>query len=249
MNELKKKVVQQEIAPKDETAKSGKFAPQPVEPKHKAAVLKRFILFLIFGNRIKFKNKTAYMTYMALLIALAIALSPLSIDIASVKITFSYLPCFIAAIYFGPLFAAFVGIIMPFSKFLLFGDYPPWLLNVVSQGLMGLIMGIAVQALDLLPGTRFKKIKLPVKIILGAAVILFVVTLGINTIAFMVEPFSPQFGWTYWQVLVFTIPPRIIFQPLVLALNTFLTVVLTVGLDRGFFKTNQAIYIRDLKTP
>ena len=243
MNDSKKEIVQQEIAPKNETGLNGLVLPQPVVTKRNkaAAFFKRFPLFLLFGNRIKLKNKTSYITYMAILAALGIAISVVSFDFGpggAFKLTFSYIPCFIAAIYFGPLFAAGVGVSISFSKFL-FDGYLPWTLNIVGQALMGFLMGIFVQ------GIKTNRIKLNVKIILGAVAVLFAVTLGVNTVAFMIEPlYNPYFGWSYFEVLFFSYPPRIAFQPAVLALNTAITIILTMGLDRAHFKYNKSIYMK-----
>lgn len=225
-------IVQQEIAPIDNAVTNGN-QPQPVEKQSKKAAvfLKRFALFLIFGNNVQLKSKTRYIAFMAVLAALAIAIKPLTYDTGSFKLTFTYIPCFIAGIYFGPLFAAGLGVAVSYSQFLFVG-YLPWTLNVVGQALMGFIMSIFVQ------GIKTKKLSVNTKIIFGAVVVCFAVTLGINTVAFMIEPFSPNYGWTYWQVSFFTAPPRALLQPLVLAINTLLTIYIVKGLDRAYFKNN-----------
>jgi len=192
--------------------------------------MKRFALFLVFGNRVRLRNKTEYMTYMSILIALALIISAIKIDIGGSKISFNYIPCFIAGIFFGPLFAVCVGLTIPIGQFL-FAGYWPWALNMAGFAAMGLLMSLFVQ------GIKTEKIGITVKIVLGAIAVCFAVTLGINTAAFMVEPVNnPCFGWTYWQVLFFTVPQRVWFQPLILAVNTVLTVFLTKGLDYAYFK-------------
>ena len=191
---------------------------------------KQLALFLVFGNRVRLRNKTEYMTYMSILISMALIISALKIDIGPLKLSFNYIPCFIAGIFFGPLFAVCVGLTIPIGQFLFVG-YWPWALNMVGFALMGLLMSLCVQ------GIKTKKIDVSVKIIFGAIAVCFAVTYGVNTIAFMVEPaFNPYYGWTYWQVMFFTIPPRALFQPIILAVNTALVIGLAKGLDYAYFK-------------
>ena len=229
MNGEKNAIVQQEIAPENTNAVC--VVQPPVDSKkNKAAFLfKQLALFLVFGNRAKLQNKTEYMTYMSVLVSMALIISAIKIDIGSLKLSFNYIPCFIAGIFFGPLFAVCVGLMIPIGQFLFVG-YWPWALNMVGFALMGLLMSLFVQ------GIKSKKIGVTVKIILGAIAVCFAVTYGVNTVAFMVEPFIANYGWTYWQVMFATVPPRAVFQPIVLAVNTAITVLLVKGLDYAYLK-------------
>ena len=234
LNDEKNEIVQQEIAP-NEIAVSDVTAPQPVENKKNkaAAFFKRSAFFLVFGNRIKLRNKTAYITYMSILVALALIISFIKYDIGPMKVSFNYIPCFIAGIFFGPLFAVCVGLVIPIGQFLSLG-YWPWALNMVGFALMGFIMSITVQ------GIKTKKIGLAVKIILGAVTVCFAVTYGVNTVAYMIEPIgNSYYGWSYFRILFYSVPPRALFQPIVLAINTVITVLLAKGLDIALFKNTQ----------
>jgi ECF transporter S component (folate family) len=226
LNEHENKFVQQEIAPCTD-ADYGQCTPAPVEQKTPSAI-RRAIRYLIFGNRIQLYNKTAYITYIAVLTALAIVLNfSASFGIGGeAKLTLVYIPLFLTGIYFGPLIAAAVGALSKIVGEFLFLGYMPWTTNIVSAALMGVAVGLCAQLIT--------KPKMPIRIIIGAAVVCFAITLGLNTLAFTYEPFSPYEGMSYWQILLYTAPPRILFQPIVLAFNTAVTILLTGPLDAYF---------------
>lgn len=218
--------VQQEIAPLE--AENTAERSLPAEQKPKKWTWKSLLDYLIFGNRIRLRNKTQYIAYIAVLTALAVVLN-LSMNFGAgeeSKLTLLYIPLFITGIYFGPLVAAAVGALSKIVGSLVFTQYMPWTTNIVSAALMGVIMSLCVQLL--------KRLCIEWRIIIGAVIVCFTVTLGLNTLAFTYEPYSAYAGWTYWQVLVFTAPPRLLVQPLVLAFNTALVVFLAKPLDAYF---------------
>lgn len=129
-------------------------------------------------------------TYKAVLVALALVLKLVGqvFQFGSFKITFVYLPWIISAIAMGPLGGMSVVFITDLvGTFILSTGGLPLPLILLSNSLMGLIMGLAF---------KIPKLDPRLKLLIGTVAITFVCTLGISTYALAKVyemPFAVQF--------------------------------------------------------
>lgn len=198
MNE-KKFLVQQEIAP------STKAVTPPVE--HKAATFFKL-------------TATRKVTYMAVLIAVAIALKAYSIPISSsTRISFLYIPCYLAGAFFGPLFGFCTGIVGDIVGYYVKsgGMFNP--IITLGNGLTGFIVGVVF---------LFKGKNNYLKLIIGCFISMIICSLGINTFGLAVMGSSEGNIWSryVYYLLFYGAIPRIVFQPIVAAIN----IALSLGL-------------------
>lgn len=196
----------------------------PKAVKEKSRVVK-FLEFLLFGNAVRLKNKSLYIAYIAVLSGLSIALNSLSINLGAMKLTLLYVPLFIAGIYFGPLVPCAMALVASLVGGLVRGEFPPWALNIVGRCIMGIAMWFSVQVIS-------KKVPLNLRIIIGAVITLFTVTYGTSILAYMYEPvYNPFYGMSYWTIFVARAT-----QPLVLIVNTIITITLVNALDGVYYR-------------
>lgn len=129
------------------------------------------------GSNKKIKA-TVFITYTAILIALAIICNTFDIPIGagSLKLTFTYIPCFIAGIFLGPIAGFLVGFL---------GDLLGFLIN--SQGMAWIpLLTISSAFIGFIPGIVFKIPKLKTYMKMGLSFVLvflfctcFLTTLGL----------------------------------------------------------------------
>lgn len=167
---------------------------------------------------------TKKLVYTALLVAANIALNSfdVSVPLAGTKLTFSYIPCFIAGIFLGPLAGFLTGAIGDVLGFLIHSQGLVWMpLITVSSALIGLI-----------PGLVFKFIKLhPVwNIVISLALVFVICTVFLNTYA-LFQIYSR--GRTFWVYL----GVRMTTQPIVFAINAAAILLLYMPLKKYIFKT------------
>lgn len=121
---------------------------------------------------------TLFISYTAILIAIAIICNTFDIPIGNgaLKLTFSYIPCFIAGIFVGPIAGFLVGFL---------GDLLGFLIN--SQGMAWIpLLTISSAFIGFIPGLLFKIPKLNIYFKLGLSFLLvflfctcFLTTLGL----------------------------------------------------------------------
>jgi ECF transporter S component (folate family) len=187
-------------------------------------------------TREKRRLTTQTIAYLAVLTALAVVVKRFSIDLGpNSKVSFLYLPVYLAGALFGPLGGALVaGIGDALGSTLQYGSPDPAVLG--GNTLMGLIMGFTF---------RIPKLSPVVKITLGAVTALLVCSLGINTVATATTAILYSGGpngatgvllleggrftiVSWWRALVIpyggALLPRIVVQPIMIALNLGLAI-------------------------
>ena len=222
---LSEKNIQQEIAPLKFSEEES--LPQPVKKKKWAAVF--FDL-----------TPTQTITYMAVLVAVAVVLKMFSLSLGTTKISFLYLPAFLAGALMGPL-AGFVvgGLGDAIGSSIQFGS--PNLIILAGNALMGAIVGFVFMI--------FRKNKPYVNIIIGAVFALIICSLIINTIGSGL--YSAALGnalilddgkftvVSWWRTLVLPMSspiPRIALQPIMVAINTALCIPCYYAIKRSVRK-------------
>lgn len=163
-----------------------------------------------YGTAKKRLNPTKRITYLATLVAAALAFKLLGqvLTFGSFKITIIYIPWILSALVMGPIggmtvcFATDVigTLILPTAGL-------PLPLLVVSNALFGLIMGLAF---------KIPKLNLRLKTLIGTAVVICVCTLGLSTYAL-----ADFYNAPFWVMFVDRIP-----QAIMLAVNAAATVFL-----------------------
>ncbi|MDR0752128.1 MAG: folate family ECF transporter S component [Christensenellaceae bacterium] len=125
-------------------------------------------------KKTKNKNYLLKLVYTAFLSALSVALNAVEINIVIAKITFSYIPIFLAGSLLGPISGILVGFIGDSLGFLLSpqGIYYP--VFTISSALMGLIVGIVF---------KYTNLKETVKIVASFILIFLICTISINSTA------------------------------------------------------------------
>lgn len=203
----KQHLTQQEIAP-------GNNQTQPVEQKSKKGVAYFFHL-----------DATRRVTYMAVLIALAVVTKMFGIDLPSGKVSLYYIPCYLAGAFFGPMFGFVTGSVGDLFGYIIKGGTPNPVMTI-GNGLMGWIVGFVFMILP--------KIRPEIRLIIGAYISMIVCTLGINTIGLAVMYGSPSLNLVqnYFAQLWYGVIPRFIFQPIVITINLAISVGLYYVLKR-----------------
>lgn len=162
---------------------------------------------LIFSRLFRRFDSTLQITMLGMLAAVAMVAKFISIDLGAIKLSFFYIPCFLAGAFFGPVGGLTVGFVGEMiGSFLKYGSPMPWIL--VGNSLMGLIIGLVF----LIP-----KLNSFFKFGIGTFAVFIIVTWGFNSLA--------QWQATAEKVNYFTylITARI-WQPLVLVINVALVI-------------------------
>ena len=164
---------------------------------------------------------TKKIVFAALFAAIAVVLKLYSWNVSnSLKVSFLYLPCFLSGIFLGPVYGFLTGVSGDLLGTLLKpnGVISPFM--VFNSGLIGGIMGTVFHI-------KFLK-NFYLKIIIGAAAVLIVVTLGLNTFAMTLPPLN------YYPTFFVALATRWM-QPVVVSVNTGLTIALAEVLRRTVF--------------
>ena len=169
---------------------------------------------------------TKKIAYIAVLVAINLVLNPLGIDIGyATKLSFTYIPCFIAGIFMGPFAGFLVGAIGDGLGFLI-SPKGVWLpLITLASGLMGLIPGILCSP----------KIKLHIfiKIAISLMIVFIVCTAGLNTYA-IYRVYSG--GETFFAYLIYRMTMG---QPIIFAINAAAIYLLYYPLKKLVFKKDR----------
>ncbi|HEY8443983.1 MAG TPA: folate family ECF transporter S component [Clostridia bacterium] len=171
-------------------------------------------------------DSTRRVTYLAILIALAIVLKLFGIDLPSGKVSLFYIPCYLSGAFFGPFVGFTVGAMGDLIGFVIKGGTPNPIVTL-GNGLIGFIVGIAFK--------MFPKLKPELRLIIGAYMSMFITTLGINTIGLAVLFNNPSMTLlqNYWAQLLYGTPlPRIAYQPIIITANLAITVGLYYVLNK-----------------
>ncbi len=144
---------------------------------------------------------TLFITYTAILIAIAIICNTFDIPIGNgaLKLTFSYIPCFIAGIFLGPIAGFLVGFL---------GDLLGFLIN--SQGMAWIpLLTISSAFIGFLPGLIFKipKLKLYFKLALSFLAVFLVCTCFLTTLGLYL--FFAIGKKTFWVYFIGRIGPQL----------------------------------------
>ena len=169
---------------------------------------------------------TLKLTYLAVFTALSIVAGTYQIPMGSTNVSLSYIPTFLAGAFFGPVAGFVVGALGDLLGAVLQG-FAPLLPLSLGNGMIGALMGLAF----LLP----TKHKAP-RIVIGAIASLLIVTLGINAVTLWHYYGAGRSFWMYLTLPADSLLPRIVMQPIVLAINTAITVPLYYALERTLFK-------------
>ncbi|MDD4003492.1 MAG: folate family ECF transporter S component [Clostridia bacterium] len=169
--------------------------------------------------KLSFNQKIAFS---AVLAAICIAIKSISINIPPLKISFSYIPNFLAGIYLGPLYGLAVGLVGDVLGTLIQGG-TPIILFAIANSLIGFCMGMVF---------HYSYVKnLYFKIIAGAFTVLVIVTYGVNTLAFTLPA---PLGWPLYATYTIALTSRML-QGVVLAVNTAIVLALYPVLDKAYF--------------
>jgi len=170
---------------------------------------------------------TKKLVYTAVLVAINIALNSVDINVVAfgAKMTFSYIPCFIAGIFLGPLAGLLTGLV---------GDVLGIIIH--PQGVWMPLITVSSALLGLIPGLVFKFIKLNpyIKIAISFALVFLVCTVFLNTYALFLIYSKGRTFWVYLGVRMTT-------QPIVFAINAAAICLLYMPLKRYVFKSSLRI--------
>lgn len=164
---------------------------------------------------------TKKLVYTGLFAAMLVVLKYFRLEITdSFKVGFTYVPCFLAGVFLGPISAFTVGVVGDLLSSLLRG----WAINpmiTLGSGLMGVLMWIPFKL-------KFLKFT-SLKVILGGVLVCLIVTLGVNTYALTLPMAYPQYPSFQAALLTRGL------QPLVLAVNLVVTYPLILAMKRLIF--------------
>lgn len=170
----------------------------------------------------KFKRRSLFIAYTAILIALNVTLKFLSIQIGSFSISFTYIPCFIAGMFLGPISGGMVGmlgdLIGTFAKSL-----APSPLITLSCTLIGVIPGLIFM---------IKKVNPYIKLGISAILVLFACTLGLSSYGTWLVMSS---GGSSKSFAAFWLIDRLPKQPIIMLINTVILYILYYPLKRFIF--------------
>lgn len=173
------------------------------------------------NNAIRFR-RTEKITYIAVLASIAIVLNIVEINlgVGDIKLSLSYLPCFISGIFLGPFAGLSVGLLGDVVGALIMpqGAWIP--LITLGSGLMGLIPGLIFKIKKLHPF-----IKLPISLIL----VFCICTAGVNSLGiFLVYISGKQAFLVWWST-------RLISQSMVMSVNAVILFIIYYPFDKLIF--------------
>ncbi len=146
-------------------------------------------------------NKTQKLTATAMLVALSVVANAFSIQVSgSNYISFTYIPCFIAAMYLGIIPSAAVGFLGDLIAGLLF-----------PKGAYNILIGLASMLTAVIPATAYKLFPKYRKVDLFVSLLLctIICTSGLNTYALWLV-YGAKNGKTFWVYLWARLPFQLI---------------------------------------
>ncbi len=173
--------------------------------------------------RTRFRIDTKKAVYTAVLIALSTIANYYTIYLLNrvLAVSFTYLPCFVAGVFLGPVYGLAVGLIGDFLGLVLgglIGLFNPFIL--LASGLLGLIPGLVF---------RYLKCNDYAKIIISFLICLVVCTSGLNTFGIWIYGSRSK---TFWAFLISRLP----WQALMVGVNAGITYAVYNPLKRYVFK-------------
>lgn len=157
-----------------------------------------------------------------MLAAICVVIKSVSITTFTLKISFSYIPNFMAGIFLGPYYGFVVGVSGDLIGTIIQGQSPLVLFSL-GNALMGFCMGMVFHY-SYIKNAYFK-------IIGGAFAVLVTVTYGINTLAFTAPaPLGTGMYADYFIALSARIP-----QGLILVINTVIVLGLYTAVEKAYF--------------
>jgi ECF transporter S component (folate family) len=165
---------------------------------------------------------TQKIAFSAVLAAICVVIKSVSITTFTLKISFSYIPNFMAGIFLGPYYGFVVGVSGDLIGTIIQGQSPLVLFSL-GNALMGFCMGMVFHY-SYIKNAYFK-------IIGGAFAVLVTVTYGINTLAFTAPaPLGTGMYADYFIALSARIP-----QGLILVINTVIVLGLYTAVEKAYF--------------
>lgn len=171
---------------------------------------------------LKAKRRSLFIAYTAVLIAINVALKFFSIRIGSFSISFTYIPCFIAGMFLGPISGGMVGLL---------GD----LIGTAAKGFApSPFISISCMLIGVIPGLFFmiKKFHPFIKLTISAILVLFICTLGLSSYGTWLLVSAGANGKSF---LAFWLIDRLPIQPAIVAINTSLLFILYYPIKKLIF--------------
>lgn len=168
------------------------------------------------------KRVTLLIAYTAVLIALDTVLNFAAIDIGTLSIAFTYIPCFIAGMFLGPFSGGMVGLCGDLFGALIKG-YTPSPIIAVSCMLIGVIPGLIFM---------IKKIHPYIKLTISLVLVLFICTLGLSSYGnwlLIAAGGSSKSFLAYWLV------SRLPKQPIVVVANAIILYIIYYPVKKLIF--------------
>lgn len=170
------------------------------------------------------KRHTLTLTYTAVLVAIAVIANIFDIPVSggTIKLSLSYIPCFVAGMFLGPMAGLLTGLLGDVIG-LMINPQGPWIpLITLSSALLGFIPGLVF---------KLKRIPEPIKLAISLMLCFFVCTMGFNTMGIYFMYIAGKKGfWVYWT-------GRIATQSIVVAVNAGILFLIYYPLKRLIFKS------------
>lgn len=168
---------------------------------------------------------TKKIAYTALLSAAAVVLNIFSLPIMdnSIKISFTYIICFVAGAFLGPFAGLLTGLVGDILGMLIAPTGGPWVpLITVSSAFLGLIPGIIF---------KLNGIKPLIKILISYVLVFLICTAGLTSLG-IYTMFIAKTGKTFWVFLIGRLPA----QSIIVAVNAVLSLIIYYPLKLTVFK-------------
>ncbi|MEG1608904.1 MAG: folate family ECF transporter S component [Clostridia bacterium] len=167
------------------------------------------------------KNATRLITYTAALVAISVVCNLFDLPVGgNLKISFSYIPNFIAGMFLGPIAGLCVGLV---------GDVLGLL--IMSQGAWIPLITLGSALMGLIPGLIFmiKKVNPYVKLAIALVFAFLICTCGVNSLGIFLMYFKGK--KTFWAFLSVRLP----MQAVVFAVNSCMLFLLYYPLEKFIF--------------
>lgn len=177
-------------------------------------------------NKKKFYISTIKIAYIAVLVAINVALSAISPRLGTMKITVTYTMCFLAGYFFGPLVGITVGGLGDLLGTLISGNVPNPII-LVAACLLGAIPGLV----KFIRIKKLGKVEWIFHLILSFILCFVICTLFINTYALYLLGLAK--GATFWAYM----GTRVATQSPIFAANFGLSLVLVPIFEKIYYST------------